>query len=181
MSVRRAVALFSVVAAVLPAMLVFALPASAAPAPPRVLGRRLVLYGHNGNQEEGAVDGSAQGQLVDTNANGVRDSIQARGALLEVRKIIAVRIYDLVLQRSVEGVWQTAAYNPVDVVSNAEPAYAVSLTDPVRLCATDLGLQRTYRVIHHDAIRWSNNHVSFRTTTSFNFTARALSDDPDCP
>lgn len=181
MSVRRAVALFSVIAAVLATMLVFALPASADTASPRVLGRKLVLYGHNGNPEEGAVDASAQGQLVDTNANGVRDSLQARGALLEVRKVIAVRIYDLTLQRSVGGVWQTAASNPVDVVSRAQPAYAVSLTAPMRLCTTDPGLQRTYRAIHHDAIRWSNNHVGFRTTTSFNFTARALSNDPDCP
>jgi hypothetical protein len=175
------VAPFSVIAAIVATALVFALPASAATAPPQVLGRNLVLYAHNSNQEEGAVDASAQGQLVDTNANGLRDSLQARGALLEVRKIIAVRIYDLTLQRSVGGVWQTASQNTVDAASSAEPAFAVSTTTPIRLCASDPTLQRTYRAIHHDAIRWNTNHVSFRTTTSFNFTARALSNDPDCP
>jgi predicted secreted Zn-dependent protease len=181
MSVRKMVAPFSVIAAIVATVLVFALPASAAPAPPQVLGRKLVLYAHNGNPEEGAVDASAQGQLVDTNGNGLLDSLQARGALLEARKVIAVRIYDITLRRSVGGVWQTASQNLADAVSSAEPAYAVSTTVPIRLCASNPSLTRTYSVIHHDAIRWSNNVVGFRTTTSFNFTARALSNDPDCP
>jgi hypothetical protein len=168
-------------AATVATALVFALPASAATTPPQVLGRKLVLYGHNSNPQEGAVQASAQGQLVDTNGNGLLDSLQARGALIEDHNVIAVRIYDLTLRRSVGGVWQTASQNLADAASSAEPAKAVSLTAPVRLCATDPSLMRTYSVIHHDAIRWNTNTVGFRTTTSFNFTARALSNDPACP
>jgi hypothetical protein len=86
-----------------------------------------MLADNNGNPEEGAVQAGAQGQLVDTNGHGILDGLGARGALPEDHDVIAVRIYDLTLRRSVGGVWQTASQNLADAASSAEPAKAVSL------------------------------------------------------
>ena len=80
-----------------------------------------MLADNNGNPEEGAVQAGAQGQLVDTNGNGIPESLQARGALLEDHEVIAVQINDLTLRRSVGGVWQTASQNLADAASSAEP------------------------------------------------------------
>ena len=47
-----------------------------------------MLSDNNGNPEEGAVQASAQGQLVNTNGNGMLDSLQARGALLKTTMLL---------------------------------------------------------------------------------------------
>lgn len=155
--------------------------AGAAPVVIANLGRRLTTYNHFADPAKGQVTASAQGQTLDTNGNGIADSLRARGALLEVRKVIRLRIYDLKLQASINGVWTTLQHNPVDKVSEAQPAYAVQYTAHNRFCGTDPALTRTYRVVHADGIRWTDNRVSNVTTYSNEFTARALAIDPACP
>jgi hypothetical protein len=54
------------------------------------LGRRLIST----NLESGAsVQCSAQGQLVDTNGNGIADSLRGRAACLENRGVARLRLY----------------------------------------------------------------------------------------
>jgi hypothetical protein len=50
-----------------------------------------MLVDNNGNPEVGAVQPSAQGQFVDTNGNGILDSLQASGPLLEDHDVLPSR------------------------------------------------------------------------------------------
>ena len=49
----------------------------------QTLGRRVVAYNHYGDPNRGHVTASAQGELVDTNGNGLANALRGRGALLE--------------------------------------------------------------------------------------------------
>jgi uncharacterized repeat protein (TIGR01451 family) len=145
------------------------------------LGRKITYYNHFGDPARGRVAASAQGQTLDTNGNGIADSLRARGALQEIRKVVRLRIADIKLQAMIGGVWTTVQHNPVDKVSQAPTAYAIQYTTSNRFCGTDPALVRTYRVVHADGIRWSDGRASNVTTRSNEFTARALAIDPDCP
>jgi uncharacterized repeat protein (TIGR01451 family) len=145
------------------------------------LGRKITYYNHFGDPARGRVAASAQGQTLDTNGNGTADSLRARGALQEIRKVVRLRIADIKLQAMIGGVWTTLQHNPVDKVSQAPTAYAIQYTTSNRFCGTDPSLVRTYRVVHADGIRWSDGRASNVTTRSNEFTARALAIDPDCP
>jgi uncharacterized repeat protein (TIGR01451 family) len=155
--------------------------AGAAPVVIANLGRKVTYYNHYGDPARGRVVATAQGQTLDTNGNGIADSLRARGAMQEVRKVRRLRIADIKLQAIIGGVWTTLQHNATDKVSEAPTAYVVQYTAYNRFCATDPDLVRTYRVVHADGIRWSDGTASNRTTTSNRFTARALAIDPDCP
>ena len=167
------------------ALLALAGPALAAPPNPnhhvvQVLGRQLTLYSHFGDPNRGAVLASAQGELIDTNGNGLADSIRGRGALLEDHGVIRFRMYSIRLQRNVDDTWRTVAADEDDVVSANNPAYLVNYTFRAGYCVGSRPIVE-YRVVHHDAIRWSDETVGTRTTVSDTFTARLVKSDPDCP
>jgi hypothetical protein len=167
------------------ALLALAGPALAAPPNPnhhvvQVLGRQLTLYSHFGDPNRGAVIASAQGELIDTNGNGLADSIRGRGALLEDHGVIRFRMYSISLQRNVDDTWRTVASDPDDVVSANNPAYLVNYTFRAGYCVGSRPIVE-YRVVHHDAIRWDDETVGTRTTVSDTFTARLVKSDPDCP
>jgi uncharacterized repeat protein (TIGR01451 family) len=176
---RRFVLVLLVVLAALGATLAVAVSGSTAPVVTEVLGRRVVYYNHFGDPFAGRVQASAQGQVLDTNGNGLPDSLQGRGALLEVRKVRRIAIYNLTLQVFRAGAWRTAVNNPIDVVSPGQPAYVKQLTAPARLCAYSTP-DRLYRVVHRDGIRWDDGTLGTRTTVSNEFTWRMLSNDPEC-
>jgi hypothetical protein len=173
---RRRFAVPVLAALVAAVLVVTAAPAGAQTAPTLVLGRRTVYYQHFGNPALGQVLASAQGQVLDTNGNGLYDSLQARGAMLEIRKVRRLVIYSVVLQVNIGGVWRNAAVNPTDVIA---PSYVKSTTAPVRLCPFPKP-DRTYRAVHNDGIRWDDGRLGVRTTVSNPFTWRMLVNDPDC-
>jgi uncharacterized repeat protein (TIGR01451 family) len=169
------------------AVLAGAAPAAAAAAPPQVLGRRAVTFQSPPTGTAKATWlSSSQGQLVDTNGNGLLDSLQARGADLENFGIKRFREAWVRLQAQVDtngnGIpdsWVDKAVNGVDVVNGDQPAYAVITTTPKRLCfVTDA--QRTYRAVHRVIFRRNDDAVGNRTLASNTFQARRLATDTDC-
>jgi hypothetical protein len=172
---RALVATVGAVLAVLLAATV-AIPASAATVI-EDLGRRVTFYNHFGDPAKGQVQASAQGQIVDTNGNGLADSMRGRGALLEIHGVKRLVIYSVDLQVFRDGAWRLEVQNPSDRLADS---YAVQFTQPIRLCFTS-DATSTYRVVHRDGIRWDDDTLGTRTTISNEYTAQMLADDPDCP
>jgi hypothetical protein len=160
-------------------------PAAAEPPNPnhvvlQTLGRRLVAYNHFGDPNRGHVTASAQGELVDTNNNGLANAIRARGALLEDHGVERFRMYSIALQRQgPASTWITVVDDQADAVSTNQPAYLVNYTFAIPYCVSDRQVL-TYRVVHRDAIRWTDGTVGFRTTVSNQFQARRVASDLDC-
>lgn len=175
---------------ILPLALALALVALAGPAlaePPnpnhvliQTVGRRLVAYNHFGDPNRGHVTASAQGELVDTNNNGLANAIRGRGALLEGNGVDRFRMYSINLQRLRAADWVGVARDVNDAVSSGQPAYLVNYTPSSGYCVGNREIV-TYRVVHVDAIRWIDGTVGNRTTVSNTFTARMVASDPDCP
>ena len=179
---KRLSAVAAVVAAVLCAAALMIGPAGADVTVTSVLGRNVVTYNHYGNPQLGSAIASSQGEVLDTNANGLPDSLRGRGALLEVRGVRRFVIYSVLLQVFRDGAWRWAAVNPTDTFSpqtQAQTAYVVSYTPSVRLCPYSQP-DRTYRVVHNDGIRWNDGTLGGRTTYSNEFAWRMLANDPAC-
>jgi hypothetical protein len=123
---------------------------------------------------------SAQGD-GGLNPKGEVTSLKGRAAVQETFGITRVRIYDVTLQRLLNGAWQTVAQRTTDVVNESSRAYAVTYTPRVAYCRFDPSLTRTYRVVQNHGVRRVDNIVANRTTVSKTFTARALWNDPTCP
>lgn len=187
---RHRLAAPAVVAAVLAATVaaVVAIPAAAATAAPQVLGRRAVTFQSPPTGPALAKWlSSSQGQFVDTNGNGLRDSLQGRGADLEDFGIVRFREDYVRLQahldtngNGIPDTWVTKLAREADVVTTQARAYGVILTPTARVCfATDA--LREYRVVHSVLFRRSaDSAVGRRTLASNPFTARRLATDPDC-
>jgi hypothetical protein len=171
---------FVLVVTVLATLAVLAVPAAAAHVVVEVRGRNLVYYNHYGNPGLGRAGCSAQGELVDTNGNGLADALRGRGACAEVRRVERFVIYSVRLERLVNGAWQLVAIHEGDAFSGRQPAFVQSYTPTLVFCSTNSGLSRTYRIKHSDGIRWSDRTLGHRTTVSREFTARPLNDDPIC-
>lgn len=169
--------------ATLTAVIALALPASAAPAPTQVLGRRAVTYTSYPTDPTPTSKwvSSSQGQFVDTNGNGIRDSLQGRGADLETYGIIRYREDYVRLRVLRGGVWVTRLARETDVVREQPTAYATILTPTALVCRTDPSLTDTYSVVHSVLFRRSDEVVGRRTLVSNTFTARLLASDPACP
>jgi hypothetical protein len=167
----------------LTAVIALALPASAAPAPPQVLGRRAVTYTSYPNDPTPTSKwvSSSQGEFIDTNANGIRDSLRGRGADLETYGIIRFREDYVRLQVNRSGSWVTRLARETDVVTAQARAYGIIRTPSALVCRTDPTLTDTYRVVHSVLFRRSDNVVGRRTLPSATFTARLLASDPRCP
>lgn len=163
--------------------LALAIPASAAVTVIQVLGRKAVTYTSYPFDPTPTAQwvASAQGESVDTNGNGIADSLRGRAAVLEDFGIIRARIYAVRTQALIAGVWTTVQANETDVISEATRAYAISYTPTTRYCGTDPTLTRTYRVLNSHGIRRVDGIVANRNLYSNTFTARALATDPDCP
>jgi hypothetical protein len=158
-------------------------PAAAQPTPHPVVevrGRNLVYYHHYGNPTLGRAACSAQGELVDTNGNGLADALRGRGACAEVRRVQRLVLYSVRLERLVDGLWRLVAIHGEDAFSPAQPAFVQSYTPTIGFCPTNSGLSRSYRIIASDGLRWSDQTLGHRTTRSHTFTARPLNDDPVC-
>lgn len=158
-------------------------PAGAVPPSPNhvvieTLGRRLVAYNHFGDPNRGHVTASAQGELVDTNGNGLANALRGRGALLESHGVERFRMYSIELQVFFAETWQTVAVDDQDVVSVGQPSYLVNYTPVPGYCPQNIVL--TYRVVHRDAIRWIDGTLGSRTTVSKQFQARAVANTQVC-
>jgi hypothetical protein len=183
--VRRTLTVATILALALALAPLLVAPAGAEPPNPNhhvieVLGRRLVAYNHYGDPNRGHVVASAQGELVDTNFNGLANAIRGRGALLEDHGVERFRMYSISLQRFRAETWETVAFDGTDVVSSGQPSYLVNYTPAAGYCVGFRPIL-TYRVIHRDAIRWIDGTVGTRTTVSSQFQARMVASDPDCP
>ncbi len=62
-----------------------------------------MAYNHYGNPDLGRVLCSAQGETVDTNANGLADALRGRSACLEVRRVTRMVLYYTRLQVLIDG------------------------------------------------------------------------------
>jgi hypothetical protein len=148
-----------------------AAPARAATAPPVNLGRKLVGI----NLESGAsVQASVQGQLIDTNANGVRDSLRGRAAGLENHGVARLRIYYVQVQSDFADTWAPALTNQTDAVSSAQPAYVTSVTPSSRFCPPPGDFNLRYRVTMAIGIRSLDGSLAAFRIVSFVFEARAI-------
>jgi hypothetical protein len=135
------------------------------------LGRRLIST----NLESGAsVQCSAQGQLVDTNGNGIADSLRGRAACLENRGVARLRLYYVRVQSQFADTWATALSNGTDVVSDAQPAYVVSYTPSSRFCPPPGNFNLTYRVTQAYGIRSLDGSLAAFAMVSYTFQARAI-------
>src|SRR5215207_6610275 len=116
----RVLKVFSVLAAMaVMAALLLAMPAQAAIVVKQVLGRKAVVYTSYPNDPTPTAKwtASAQGELVDTNDNGITDSLRGRAAVLESFGVKRARIYRVVTQAFINGVWTTVQLNETDKVS----------------------------------------------------------------
>jgi hypothetical protein len=155
-------------------------PAGAVPPSPnhtvlQVLGRRVVEYAPNGNLQLGHVTASAQGEVIDSNDNGIPNGLRGRGALLERHGVQRLRMYSIELQVFFAETWQTVARDDNDVVASS---YLVNYTPVPGFCTEDIDL--TYRVVHRAAIRWADGRLGPRTTVSNQFQARAVANTQVC-
>jgi hypothetical protein len=143
-----------------------------------VLGRKLVTY-TSGTSKWVA---SAQGEFFSAySPKGEQDALRGRAAVQEKAGLKRVRIYDVKLQRYINGAWQTVAVNLTDKISESASAYAVSYTPPRRVAPFGYGIKRTYRVVNTHGVRRNDGVVVNRTTYSANFQAQVLEDDPLAP
>jgi hypothetical protein len=135
------------------------------------LGRRLVGI----NLESGAsVQCSAQGQTLDTNGNGIADSLRGRAACKENSGVARLRLYYVQLQSDFADTWAPALTNGTDVVSDARPAYVVSYTPSSRFCPPPGNFNLRYRVSQAIGIRSLDGSLATFVIRSFNFEARAI-------
>jgi hypothetical protein len=150
---------------------VMAAPAQAAPVVTANLGRRLIEV----NLESGAtVQCSAQGQLLDTNGNGLSDSLRGRAACKEIRGTARLRIYSVRVQSDFADTWATALVNGTDAVSASQPSYVVSYTPSSRFCPPPGNFNLTYRVRQSFAIRSNDGSLAAFAMNSYQFQARAI-------
>jgi hypothetical protein len=155
-------------------------PAGAVPPAPnhtvlQVLGRRLAAYAPDGNIDVGHVSASAQGEVIDSNDNGIPNGLRGRGALLERHGVQRLRMYSIELQVFFAETWRTVARDDNDVVASS---YLVNYTPVPGFCTEDIDL--TYRVVHRDGIRWDDGRLGLRTTVSNQFQARAVANTQVC-
>jgi hypothetical protein len=122
---------------------------------------------------------SAQGEGL-PDAAGEITQLRGRAAVQETFGIKRVRIYEVTLQRLVNGAWQTVAQRTADVVNESSRAYAVAYTPPKRLCQYGSGT-RTYRVVNSHGVRRSDDVIADRVTYSKNFVSRMVEGDTGCP
>jgi uncharacterized repeat protein (TIGR01451 family) len=157
--------------------------AGAAPVVKQVLGRNAVTYTSYPTDPTPTSKwaSSSQGEFVDTNGNGIADSLRGRGADLEDFGIIRFREDYVRLQVLRGSTWETRLANETDVVTAQARAYGIIYTPPGLVCRTDPTLTDTYRVQHSVLFRRSDNVVGRRTLNSHTFTARLLATDPACP
>jgi uncharacterized repeat protein (TIGR01451 family) len=140
----------------------------------QALGHKDTYFNHFGDPAKGRVHAYAEGQEFDTGLRG-------KSAMIEVRKVRRVAIYDVELQVLHNGVFVPVAHNPSDVnSSDVQPALARQWTPLVEWCPTS-HLARTYRVRSLDGIRWDDGTFSSRTHYSRWFGDRILASDPLCP
>ena len=148
--------------------------AAAAAAPVVVkdnLGRRLIGV----QLEDGAsYVCSAQGQLLDTNGNGLADSLRGRAACKERSGVQTLRIYSVRVQSDFADTWATALANTTDAVSGPQPAYVVSYTPSSRFCPPPGNFNLTYRVRQLFADRSLSGNVTSFAMNSYQFQARAI-------
>lgn len=158
----------------------------AAPAPAQAIGqvvevrgRKLDTFSHLGNPALGQASCSVQGQMVDTDADGLADGLQGRAACLEGHGVTRFRIYYVRLEVLVSGSWQLIAIGP-EVVSGGSTAFAVTTTQVPGWCDSPV-LIRRYRVVQVEATRWSlDDTVGTRRHVSDEFQERPVVNDPSC-
>jgi uncharacterized repeat protein (TIGR01451 family) len=144
------------------------------------LGRRGTHIIHPAGAAVGDVLATAQGQLLDDNADTFPDAIRGRAAAKEIRGVKRIRQYYALL-KVWRGAWVTVARRDLDLVNNAgsNPAYVVGYTPARALCPYDVPL-RGYQVQQGVAVRWNDDRVSNRTVVSFKFRAAPVATDPLC-
>jgi hypothetical protein len=167
--------------------LVLALAGGAAAVPPgaghtvvSTLGRNTVTHNHFGDPNRGQVLCSAQGEVVDTNGNGIGDALRGRAACLETRtgaryaKLLFVRLQVFFAES-----WVNVAVDNEDKISTAPTAYVINYTPTTSFCADDIDL--TYRVAAAWEVGWNDTSLTTtRTVVSHQFVTRAVVNTQVC-
>lgn len=142
-----------------------------------VLGRAGRTINHFGNPALGSVFCTAQGLGVDSTDNGLADLLQGRAACLENSHVIRIRIETTKVQVNFADVWTNVPplVQTDDVVSNAQPAYAVAFTNFSNRCPFPAGhIRLTYRTVQTVAIRWSDDTVGRHVVKSDDYQFLAV-------
>jgi hypothetical protein len=164
-------------------------PAAAVPPSPNhtvvdVRGRHAVTIYHFGDINRGQARCSAQGEVVDTDGDGVGDGLRGRAACLELGsptypgKVTRFRIYGVRLQVTFADTWQDVAVDDQDAVSTNDPA-DIRWYTPVPGFCSDIRL--IYRVRQTVGIRWTDGTAGTHTIVSEQFTARGVANTQVCP
>ena len=138
-----------------------------------VRGRHPVVINHNGQPALGQARCSAQGEVIDSNGDGVGDALRGRAACLELSKVTRFRIYGVRLQAFFAGNWQDIAIDTEDAVSSNQPADIRWYTPVPGFCAPPDNILLTWRVVQTVGIRWTDGTAGTHTVTSAQFRARA--------
>jgi hypothetical protein len=127
---------------------------------------------------------SAQGEDA-RNAKGENTALRARAAVQETAGVTRAVIYDVTLERLIDGRWQPTEVRRTQDVLSTQPAnkraYAIAYAPQAGKCGFDDDVKRAYRVVQHHAVRRVDGALAKRTVISKTFTARALWSDPLCP
>jgi uncharacterized repeat protein (TIGR01451 family) len=141
------------------------------------LGRTEQSYFHFGDPARGEFKVAVAGELVDTNGNGVADSLQGATRMTKVYKVRRLQVDSVSLQRQIGGVWELeATAGP----KNSGTASSVLLKTPRVGFCVDSNQTRLYRIRQAGSVRWSDNQLGHQVQYSGNFLARILNDDPAC-
>jgi hypothetical protein len=120
---------------------------------------------------------SAQGELVDTNANGLADALRGRAACVEDFGVDRFRIYSIRLQvLRAQQTWDTIAVDDTDFVSSGQPSRVTDYTPTLSYCPHPPFplVTLTYRIQALYGVRWIDGTLTVHSRTSFRFDARAV-------
>jgi hypothetical protein len=173
---RRVPAVIALAAMVL--ALALAVPASAATVTAQ-LGRTDRAYNHYGNPDLGRFHVAVAGELIDTDGNGIADSLGAATRMVEVRRVLRLQVDSLALQANIGGVWTTVNSAGPKNSGSQTTANVLLKTSAVGFCPHNT-LTRSYRVLQNGSVRWSDLALGHQQQNSLVFTARMLASDPSC-
>src|SRR5262245_41574275 len=168
--------------AALAVLLLAVSPAMAVPPSPNhhvidTRGRHPVVINHFGNPALGQARCSAQGEVIDSNGDGVGDALRGRAACLELSNVTRFRIYAVRLEVFFAETWQTVALDDQDAVSANRPA-DIRWYTPVPGFCSDIRL--IYRVRQTVGIRWADGTAGTHSVVSDQFQARGVANTQVC-
>ena len=165
------------------AVLILALATTAASAAVlQQLGRTDRDYYHYGNPALGGFHVAVAGEIIDSNNDGVPDSLGGATRLKELSRVTRGQIDRLTLGAYIAGVWTPLSSATVPINSGTVTTVNLLVKTPaVGFCGLLPNATRTYQVRESGSVRWTrDNTIGRQTQPTATFEARMLANDPGC-